>query len=54
MNEPVDGITALPDEQNARYFHVDVNGPSDVSKTVHLHLKNEVIFVQIFNKAPAV
>ncbi|KXJ10558.1 ubiquitin-conjugating enzyme E2 N [Exaiptasia diaphana] len=29
MNEPVDGITALPDEHNARYFHVDVNGPSD-------------------------
>ncbi|EDV25913.1 Ubiquitin-conjugating enzyme E2 N [Trichoplax sp. H2] len=29
LNEPVPGIKALPDEQNARYFHVEVNGPKD-------------------------
>ncbi|XP_078679032.1 ubiquitin-conjugating enzyme E2 N [Branchiostoma floridae x Branchiostoma belcheri] len=28
-NEPVPGINAVPDEQNARYFHVDVMGPSE-------------------------
>ncbi|XP_055882826.1 ubiquitin-conjugating enzyme E2 N-like isoform X1 [Biomphalaria glabrata] len=28
MAEPVAGITAIPDEQNARYFHVVVAGPS--------------------------
>jgi len=27
MAEPVVGITAVPDEQNARYFHVVVAGP---------------------------
>lgn len=31
MSEPVPGIKAVPDEHNARYFHVIVNGPSDVS-----------------------
>ena len=31
MQEPVPGIQAIPDEQNARYFHVVVAGPSDVS-----------------------
>lgn len=30
MAEPVAGITAIPDEQNARYFHVVVAGPSQV------------------------
>lgn len=29
MAEPVPGITATPDEANARYFHVDINGPQD-------------------------
>lgn len=28
MQEPVPGIKAVPDEQNARYFHVVVAGPS--------------------------
>lgn len=28
MAEPVAGITAVPDEQNSRYFHVVVAGPS--------------------------
>lgn len=27
MAEPVTGISAIPDEQNARYFHVVVSGP---------------------------
>merc|ERR1712173_400858 len=27
MQEPVPGISAVPDEQNARYFHVVVAGP---------------------------
>lgn len=29
MQEPVPGISAIPDEQNARYFHVIVFGPED-------------------------
>lgn len=29
MQEPVPGISAVPDEQNARYFHVIVFGPED-------------------------
>ena len=31
MAEPVPGITATPDEHNARYFHVIIEGPQDVS-----------------------
>jgi ubiquitin-conjugating enzyme E2 N len=30
MQEPVPGIQARPDESNARYFHVIVNGPAEV------------------------
>jgi len=30
MSEPVPGISAVPDEKNARYFHVVVDGPADV------------------------
>lgn len=29
MAEPVPGITATPDERNARYFHVVIAGPQD-------------------------
>lgn len=29
MQEPVPGISAVPDETNARYFHVIVTGPGD-------------------------
>jgi len=29
MQEPVPGISATPDEQNARFFHVLVSGPSE-------------------------
>jgi len=28
MAEPVPGISAVPDEQNARYFQVNIEGPS--------------------------
>lgn len=30
MAEPVPGISAIPDESNARYFHVVVAGPEEV------------------------
>lgn len=29
MQEPVPGITAVPDDGNARYFHVTADGPRD-------------------------
>jgi len=29
LAEPVPGISAMPDEQNARYFHVVVAGPAE-------------------------
>jgi len=29
MQEPVPGISATPDESNARYFHVLVSGPNE-------------------------
>lgn len=29
--EPVPGIEAVPDDSNARYFHVVVAGPKEVS-----------------------
>jgi ubiquitin-conjugating enzyme E2 N len=31
MQEPVPGISATPDEANARFFHVLVSGPSEVN-----------------------
>ena len=36
-SEPVPGISALPDENNGRYFHVTVAGPEDVSLHVHVY-----------------
>ena len=27
--DPVPGIEAIPDEKNARYFHIEVKGPTD-------------------------
>ena len=30
MQEPVPGISAVPDEQNARYFHVVVAGKLEI------------------------
>ena len=32
MREPVPGIEAIPDNSNARYFYVHVDGPKDVSR----------------------
>jgi len=29
LQEPVPGIVAVPDEANARYFHVEVTGPAE-------------------------
>ncbi|KAK6176397.1 hypothetical protein SNE40_014690 [Patella caerulea] len=29
MQEPVPGISAIPDDNNARYFHVVIKGPSE-------------------------
>jgi ubiquitin-conjugating enzyme E2 N len=29
LQEPVPGIVAIPDEANARYFHVEVTGPAE-------------------------
>ena len=34
MQEPVPGISAVPDEQNARYFHVVVAGKTLIRKIV--------------------
>lgn len=34
MAEPVPGISATPDDNNARYFHVVVAGPSEVSNYI--------------------
>lgn len=41
MAEPVPGISAVPDESNARYFHVIVAGPEGVG--VHLFLLKLII-----------
>lgn len=35
MQEPVPGIEAIPDERNARYFHVVVAGPEGVRTHFH-------------------
>ena len=32
LAEPVPGISATPSEQNARYFKVSIEGPSQVGK----------------------
>ena len=29
------GIVAIPDDSNARYFHVDVAGPKEVGVYIH-------------------
>jgi ubiquitin-protein ligase len=38
MAEPVPGISAIPDENNARYFHVVVAGPEGVRLHLSMHL----------------
>ena len=34
MAEPVPGISAVPDEQNARYFHVVVAGRTETKSSI--------------------
>ena len=36
MTDPVQGIKAVPDDNNARYFHVVVAGPKDVGQSLSL------------------
>jgi len=48
MQEPVPGIQAIPDEQNARYFHVVVAGPEGVTNKQSLLF---ITFVQCFPQA---
>ena len=51
--EPVPGIEATPDESNARYFHVVVVGPKDVSilqSAVRILAKMMVHFICVTNE----
>ena len=41
MQEPVPGISAVPDDQNARYFHVVVAGKLHLSFEVFASKKKE-------------
>ena len=41
MQEPVPGISAVPDEQNARYFHVVVAG-KNLKKNYKCDKKNDM------------
>ena len=43
MAEPVPGISAVPDEQNARYFHVVVAGLSSAFLCVCVFTIEELI-----------
>ena len=56
MQEPYPGISATPDESNARFFHVLVSGPSEVIlnfslKTItmsmirHVRIKKNQLFM---------
>ncbi|KMS93694.1 hypothetical protein BVRB_028900, partial [Beta vulgaris subsp. vulgaris] len=29
LKEPVPGIVCIPDENNIRYFHIEIDGPAD-------------------------
>lgn len=40
MAEPVPGISAIPDESNARYFHVVVAGPEGVIQSTFNIINN--------------
>ena len=44
MQEPVPGISAVPDDQNARYFHVVVAGK------LHRNFKFLVLHTRLFKK----
>lgn len=51
MAEPVPGISAMPDENNARYFHVVVAGPEGVSQNQQLDECFDLIFVSSFSSS---
>jgi hypothetical protein len=40
MQDPVPGISAIPDEQNARYFHVIIAGPEGVCSLLSILFVN--------------
>ena len=48
MAEPVQGISAVPDEGNARYFHVIVAGPKDVSLTLYSTILNVLVVMLLY------
>jgi hypothetical protein len=47
MQEPVPGISAVPDDNNARYFHVIVAGPEGSPFEVRNPRKNSVAVLRI-------
>ena len=49
--EPVPGIVAIPDDSNARYFHVDVAGPKEVGINIsYISLWCKTNLVNFFSK----
>ena len=48
MAEPVPGISAVPDEQNARYFQVNIEGPSQVCSLLFSILTPQKIKLTLF------
>ena len=54
IQEPVEGIQAVPDEANARYFHVLVLGPKDVCNLLSFSSKENTTTSYIFEKLFAV
>ena len=49
MAEPVQGISAVPDEGNARYFHVVVAGPKDVRLTLYSTILKMLVVMLLYN-----
>ena len=47
MQEPVPGISAVPDEQNARYFHVVVAGKIYFLKKIECVRFHEIFKIPI-------
>ena len=50
MAEPVQGISAVPDEGNARYFHVVVAGPKDVCHMFKCYVQFESVDFRIWEQ----
>ena len=50
MQEPVPGISAVPDEQNARYFHVVVAGKIYFLKKIECVRFHEIFKIPISAK----